>query len=225
MQGPKNYFATGAGSQQTTSGEESQKSGAKGGQEYSADLAKDAQGALDVHRSLAELKNLAKTASPSTANTMKGQVGTMMLGMGMDPQAVSAFLGVDVGSLQAAQKQNAHLAQSSTKMVTSRGTNFDLDTFMKNNPNMGMTPAGFSRVIDFMDKLTEDTMDKQKDFQAFKRTGGANNSPIPPEEWEAEHTAHWTQVMRDKIDKGGTNSRRPLSEILGPPAGGAPPVP
>lgn len=206
--GVQSYFGQSSGSQQTTAGAQSQKTGAEESQKYAANVNADAEGALDVHRSLSELKNLAKSANPATVNNAKGQVGTMLMNMGIDPAQVSSFLGIDQGALQAANKQNAHLAQVSTKMVTSRGTNFDMANFMANNPNLAMTPGGFARVVEFMDKQAGDLLDKQKNFMDWKKN-------VPEDHWQ-DHSAVWNQVVRDRIDKGQTNSRRPLEEILPP---------
>jgi hypothetical protein len=212
MGGTKSYFGAPPAGLQTTSQKSSQEEGGKSGQKYSADLAKDAQGALDVHRSLHEMLNLSKVTDPTVANKQRGQVASVMMGLGMNPEAVGNFLGISPGALEAANKQNSHLAQSSTKMVTSRGTNFDLDTFMKNNPNLAMTPEGFHRVVDFMDKLTQDTIKKQQHFQTWKQTG-LNGQPVPADEWEAGHTAEWNKIMLDEIRKGKTDSRPHLSSF------------
>jgi hypothetical protein len=189
---------------------ESQKAGAQSGQTYASELAKNATGATEVRRSLSELKNLASQATPAAMNEGKMKMGSYMIAAGVDPATVSRWLGVDIGALQAAQKQTATLAVNTIHSMTSRGTNFDLDTFMRNNPNMNMAdPASFQRVVDYMDNKSKQEIAKQKDFVAWKKG-------VSPDEWEAGHTAHWLDQQNQAIDAGHSNSRPPLSSFMRP---------
>lgn len=189
---------------------EGQKEGAKSGTVYASELAKNATGATEVRRSLSELKNLSNQAGPSGLNEGKMKLGTYMIAAGMSPESVGQFLGVDVGALQAAQKQTATLAVNTIHSMTSRGTNFDLETFMRNNPNMNMAdPAAFNRVVDYMDNKAKQEIAKQKDFSDWKRGH-------TPDEWETGHTAHWLDKQNQDIDAGRSNSRPPLSTFWKP---------
>lgn len=189
---------------------EEQKEGAKSGTVYAAELAKNATGATEVRRSLSELKNLASQAGPSGLNEGKMKLGSYMIAAGMSPESVGQFLGVDVGALQAAQKQTATLAVNTIHSMTSRGTNFDLDTFMRNNPNMNMAdPAAFNRVVDYMDNKAKQEIAKQKDFAEWKKGH-------TPDEWETGHTAHWLDKQNQDIDAGRSNSRPPISSFWKP---------
>lgn len=185
----------------------SQQSGAKAGQDYSSELVKNATGATEVRRSIAELKNLASQATPGAANEAKAKLGAFMIAAGADPGTVSRFTGVDTGALQAAQKQTATLAVNSIHSMTSRGTNFDLDTFMRNNPNMNMSdPGAFARVADYMNNKADQDIAKQKDFAQWKKTSG-----ISPDDWETQHTAHWLDQQNQAINAGQSNSRIPTA--------------
>lgn len=184
---------------------QSQKSGAEAGQTYAAELAKNATGATEVRRSISELKNLSAQATPGAANEAKAKLGAFMIAAGADPANVSRWTGVDTGALQAAQKQTATLAVNSIHSMTSRGTNFDLDTFMRNNPNMNMAdPAAFARVADYMNNKASQDIAKQKDFANWKKTSG-----VSPDDWETQHTSHWLDTQNQSIDKGQSNSKIP----------------
>jgi hypothetical protein len=197
--------ATAPGSTASPGSVQSQKSGAEAGQNYASELAKNAAGATEVRRSLSELKNLSQQATPSAANDAKAKLGAFMIAGGADPETVSKWTGVDTGALQAAQKQTATLAVNSIHSMTSRGTNFDLDTFMRNNPNMNMAdPAAFSRVADYMGNKASQDIAKQKDFAQWKKTSG-----VSPDDWETQHTAHWLDKQNQAIDQGQSNSSRP----------------
>jgi hypothetical protein len=197
--------ATAPGQTASPGSVQSQKSGAEAGQTYASELAKNATGATEVRRSISELKNLSAQATPSAANESKAKLGAFMIAAGADPDHVQQWLGVDTGALQAAQKQTATLAVNSIHSMTSRGTNFDLDTFMRNNPNMNMAdPAAFARVADYMNNKASQDIAKQKDFAQWKKTSG-----VSPDDWETQHTAHWLDSQNQAINAGQSNSRAP----------------
>jgi hypothetical protein len=180
-----------------------QKSGAEQGQVYAGELSKNANGATEVRRSLAEMKNLASQATPNAMNESKMRFGAMMIASGVSPQTAAGYLGVDVGALQAAAKQTSTLAVNSIHSMTSRGTNFDLSTFMRNNPNLNMAdPAAFNRVVDYMDNKAKQEIAKQKDFATWKQG-------VSPDEWETGHTAHWLEKQNQDIEAGKSNSSNP----------------
>lgn len=202
--------ASGGGSTASAATLQAQKTGAEGGQNYASELSKNATGATEVRRSLSELKNLATQATPGAMNEGKMKLGSYMIAAGVQPQTVAGWLGVDVGALQAAQKQTATLAVNTIHSMTSRGTNFDLETFMRNNPNMNMSdPSSFQRVVDYMDNKSKQEIAKQKDFVAWKKG-------VSPDEWESGHTAHWLDQQNQAIDAGHSNSRPPLSSFMRP---------
>lgn len=201
--GPKVSGNTAGGQTASPAVLESQKAGAQAGQAYASELSKNAAGATEVRRSLSELTSLAKDAPPAATNNAKMKTGSMMIAAGVDPATVSKWLGVDIGALQAAQKQTATLAVNTIHSMTSRGTNFDLETFMANNPNLGMAdPTAFKRVAQYMDNKAQQEIAKQKDFSQWK-VGKS------PDEWETGHTAHWLDQQNQAIDKGQSNSASP----------------
>lgn len=204
--------ATAPGATASRAVEASQTEGGKAGQTYAAELSKNATGATEVRRSISELKNLSAQATPGAANEAKAKLGAFMIAAGADPANVSRWTGVDTGALQAAQKQTATLAVNSIHSMTSRGTNFDLDTFMRNNPNMNMSdPGAFARVADYMNNKASQDIAKQKDFAVWKKTSG-----VSPDDWETQHTAHWLDQQNQAIDAGRSNSRPPLSSFVKP---------
>ena len=216
--GVKNYFGSSNGQvigHQTTAGAAEQKKGGETAAEHGANLAADAANAVDVIRGLHEMRNLSNVASPNSANQMKLAAGNLMIAGGADPDSVAGWLGVNVGALQAASKQTSQLAVSSIHQMTSRGTNFDLDTFMKNNPNLMMSPEGFHRVVDYMEKKSHDIVAKQQDWIKFIHKGD-DGKPVPEEQQVGLHTAHWNKKVLDEIGKGKTDSRKPLDSFVTP---------
>ena len=191
------------------------KSGAESGQAYADQLVKNAVSATEVRRSLYELRNLSQSAAPNASNEARLQAGALMVAAGVAPGTASKFLGVDLDALNAAAKQTGSLALDSIHDMTSRGTNFDLSTFMRYNPNLNMaTPGAFSRVLDFMDKRMQQEVAKQSDFAQWSQG-------VPSNQWATGHTAHWLQLQNQLISEGKTNSRRPLSTFNIPAPGGS----
>lgn len=205
---PGTSGTTGGGQTASAATLQSQKSGAEAGQSYASELSKNATGATEVRRSLSELKNLATQATPGSMNEGKMKLGSYMIAAGVSPETAASWLGVNVGALQAAQKQTATLAVNTIHSMTSRGTNFDLETFMRNNPNMNMSdPSAFQRVVDYMDNKSKQEIAKQKDFVQWKKG-------VSPDDWESGHTAHWLEQQNQNIDAGRSNSRPPLSSFV-----------
>jgi len=179
---------------------EQQKEGAKSGEAYSNQLIKNATSATEVMRSLSELQNLAKTAPPSVLNQAKLDTGSWLIAMGASPQWVAKVTGADVGALVAASKQTGTLALDSIHDMTNRGTNFDLATFMKYNPNLNMgSPEGFNRVVQFINQKMSQEVAKQADFDQWSRN-------VPPNKWASGHTAHWLGQQQKLIAGGGATS-------------------
>lgn len=193
---------------------QSQKTGAEQGQAYAGELAKNATGSTEVRRSLSELRNLAAQSPPSAANPAKLQLGNLMIAAGADAGNVAQWLHADPSALSAAAKQTSGLAVSSIHSMTSRGTNFDLDTFMRNNPNLNMTDIdAFNRVADYMDNKASQEIAKQKDFVSWRRQP---ENADHPENWESDHTAHWLDKQNADIDAGKSRTRPPLSSFVRP---------
>lgn len=189
---------------------EQQKKGAESGQTYSDQLTKNAENATEVRRSLSELRNLANTAGVGVTNPAKLELGSYLIAAGMDPNKVGSMLGTDVGALTAATKQTGSLALDSIHSMTSRGTNFDLSTFMRYNPNLNMaSPEGFNRVLDFMDKRMAQEVAKQADFDQWSQQHAPNR-------WASGHAAHWLAQQNQQISAGKANSRPPLSSFIRP---------
>jgi len=210
LQAPKVGQPSGGGTTASKATLSAQEAGGKSGQDYSSELSKNATGATEIRRSLSELKNLSAQATPGAMNEGKMKLGSYMIAAGVSPETTAKWLGVDVGALQAAVKQTSTLAVGVIHSMTSRGTNFDLDTFMRNNPNLNMSdPSAFQKVVDYMDNKAKQEIAKQKDFVQWKKG-------VSPDEWEAGHTAHWLEQQNQAIDTGKTNSRPPLSSFIRP---------
>lgn len=195
--GPKKSFFMNPAQKQA------QTSGAEAGQTFSTELAREAKGATDARRSIAEIVNLSQKASPSVLNASKLTLGGLLIAAGNDPATVSKRLGTDIDSLTAASKQVGTLAVSSIHSMTSRGTNFDLSTFMRQNPNLDMaSPGGLQRVSQWLDSKFKDSVTMQKEFNDYRQA-----HKDTPEDWESDFTSQWLDKQNKAIEAGQKNSQ------------------
>ena len=184
--------------------------GSEKGINYQSELAQSSQGAVGVLRSLREMEHMARLAPPSASTPTRGALAARAIASGFDPDTVQKFFGVNAGAIEDAAKQTNTLAVATIHTFNkSRGTNFDLATFMKANPNLGQTPEGFARVVDYMRRQANDALEMQRHFETWKTNK-------PAWEWEGGHTSAWNDLMAKRIAAGKTMSRKPLDQLLKP---------
>lgn len=200
---------------QTTAQNAAQAAGGKDAAEYLSNLAQDSNGALEVHRQLDEMKRLSIGNRLNASAPMKMHIGQMAIAAGVDPEVVAKWTGIEVGKLEAAAKETSSLAVASIHQMTSRGTNFDLSTFMKNNPNFAMTPEGFYRVVDYMDRKSLNIIAKHADAVKYHE----DNPNMSPDVFMSKHTAKWNQDQVKAIDAGKAASRPPPDRFRLQPTG------
>lgn len=178
---------------------EAMKSGAQEGVKYAAKLTDDASTALQGKRTLGEMQNLLQNFTPGQFAPVLGGLGAAAQSLGVSPDLVKSLTGINPGDAQAFQKGTATLASEAAKQVSNRVTQMEFKIFLANNPNWMMQPDGIKRVIDFMGKGFDQTLDKQQAFSQFSRTA-------PPDRWQTDFESNWNQQQRAAIKAGATNS-------------------
>jgi len=160
-------------------------------------------------RNLSEMKNLLQGFNPGKAAGALSAMGNVAISLGMDPQQVANLTNVDPGNVEAFEKNTAALASQVVKEFTNRTTQMEFNTFMANNPNPFMTANGLKRVIDFMEKGLNSTIDQQQEAQQFWR---ANQSR--PERFVTDFPAYYNAKKAGQIKAGQFDSLNPsLSSI------------
>jgi hypothetical protein len=152
------------------------------------------------------MKNLAKSNDPNALNSLKQKVASMAIAFGVSPETVQRSTGIDAGALEAAKKQTSGLAVASIHQMTSRGTNFDLETFMENNPNLMQTPGGYQRVLDYMDGKSKEIVEKHAAWDKFVRGEGRG---LGEDQLKSAFTAKWNAKQNADIEAGKFTSRAP----------------
>ena len=178
---------------------EGQKLGAGKGQEFAAKLTDDADSALQGKRTLGEMQNLLQGFNPGAFAPVLGGLGAVAQSMGVNPDVVQNLTNINPGDAQAFQKGTAALAAESAKQMTNRITQQEFKVYLANNPNWMMQPDGIKRVMDYMGKGFDQTLDKQAAFQQFSQSAA-------PDRWHIDFPAYWNKTQRDAIATGKTNS-------------------
>lgn len=178
---------------------EAQKVGAKAGVDYSQKLAEDAEAAVNGKRTLSEMGNLLQGFTPGSFAPVLSNIGAAAQSLGVSPATVEKWTNMRPGDAQAFQKGTAALATEAAKQVSSRVTQMEFKTFLQNNPNWMMQPDGIKRVMDFMDKGFDSSIDKQAKFAAWSQTAS-------PDRWAIDFPASYTKQRNADIAAGKTNS-------------------
>lgn len=162
-----------------------------------------AESSIGIRQNLSEMRNLSKNFDPNAANELKLKMGAVAQGLGMPESEVNKFLNTNVGSLGAFQKITAQLAIETVKQISSRATQMEFVKFLENNPNILQSPEGFKRVVDYMDGIAKQHIDKQAEFTKFKEEN-------PASKW-VNFPSHYNQTLSKKIDEGAFNSPSPAN--------------
>jgi hypothetical protein len=193
--------------------------GAGEGQKYAVSLNEAAENALEGKRTISEMANLLPNFTPGKGAPVLAAMGAVAQALGVPADFVQQHTGMNVGDAEAFQKGTAALATEAAKRVSSRVTQMEFQTFMKNNPNWMLTPEGVKRVMDFMDKGFDQPLAMQNEFSQWSKAN-------PADRWHIDFPAHWNQQQIEKIKSGSLNSvpgrltgYRTSSDVAsGPPA-------
>lgn len=189
---------------------EGQKTGAKVGTDYAADLNAKASDALAGKRTLSEMGNLLQGFTPGKLTPILAPLGSMAVALGANPDTVQKWTSVNPANAEAFQKGTAALAGEAAKQVTNRVTQTEFKVFLANNPNWMMTPDGIHRVMDFMGKGFDQQIDMQKQFADWSNTQ-------PPNRWAIDFPAEYNRRQQAAIDAGKTNSTLPSDKSAAAP--------
>lgn len=161
----------------------------------------NASHAYQVNRNLNHMKELRKDFTPGAFAGWQQAVAQYKVAAGIgtpqDQKFAAATEGVDKGM--------ASLASNAIKEFTSRGTNLDLTTFLKSNPNLLLSPKGFDDIVNFMSQDAKMSLDKQQAFSKFKKAHA-------PSQY-GEFPAAWNKQLADQQDAA---SKQPAAAPASP---------
>jgi hypothetical protein len=182
-------------------------------------LNEEAQTALNTRRQLAEVENVGGVINPSKLTEVQQKVGNAMQGVGFSPETVKKWLGNKPGDIEAFNKVSTQLAAEVAKSNFTRVAQQEfLMLLNQGTPGAAQTPEGLGRIVDFLNKSADMSLDKLGEFQKWKKDTGAGPSQY------MDFESHWIGQQRDKIAQGAYRSS-PGAKIGGPQGAPAAPAP
>lgn len=174
--------------QSTEARSAAEKSGMNAG-DVQNDINQEAASALQSRKILGEMRGLSQDFNPGKIAPFKRALGEWAQATGIkgfDEEIKSAE------SQQALQKLTAQMATAAMKQFTNRGTQMEFKTFLQNNPNAELTPGGFQKVLEFMDKSAQASLDKQQAYQGWRQQGH-------PVERSQDFLAEWNKKQNEGL--------------------------
>lgn len=174
--------------QSTEARSAAEKSGMNAG-DVQNDINQEAASALQSRKILGEMRGLSQDFNQGKIAPFKRALGEWAQATGIkgfEEEIKSAE------SQQALQKLTAQMATAAMKQFTNRGTQMEFKTFLQNNPNAELTPGGFQKVLEFMDKSAQASLDKQQAYQGWRQQGN-------PVERSQDFLAEWNKKQNEGL--------------------------
>jgi len=187
---PRVWQSDGGSAGQTTAMKAGQEEMGKAGVAYYQKVMQDATNAYHSRVTLNEMNDLLQNFDPSKVAPMQRFIIQWRNAL---PRGVPGAPSDDeiqkAGSIEDFGKLTAQLATAAMKEFTNRGTQLEFKTFLANNPNAEMTPWGIQRMLSYMDRVSQTSIDKLASFERFR-----GRNPQDPSAWlPFENT--WTQQL------------------------------
>ncbi len=154
-----------------------------------AEINKEADNALTSRRILGEMRQLSQDFTPSKIAPMQRTLGEYAQALNLPGNWEKEIKGAE--SQQALQKLTAQMATAAMKQFTNRGTQMEFKTFLSNNPNAELTPGGFQKVLEFMDKAAQSQLDKQQAYKEWRL--------LNPVEKSQDFLADWNKKQNEAL--------------------------
>lgn len=153
---------------------------------YENDINTDASSALKTQTTLAKMSNYLQNFTPSKALGVQKAIAQYKVAGGLaNPNDVKL-----AATTEGFDKLAYQLASQSVKQISSKGTNLDLNTELQSNPNSSMTPEGAKSIVDFMRQTSDLPLQKQQEFQNWKKTNNSGHYPDFEPVWNAKQQAN-----------------------------------
>lgn len=154
----------------------------------------EAAGALQSKKILLEMRSLSQDFTQGKVAPFKRTLGEYAQALNLPGDWEKEIKGAE--SQQALQKLTAQMATAAMKQMTNRGTQMEFKTFLQNNPNAELTPGGFQKVLEFMDKSSQAALDKQQAYQNWRKTN--------PVEKSQDFLAEWNNKQSEALSASGS---------------------
>jgi len=172
---------------QSTAAKAAQETSGKNAGNVQSQIDEEAASALQSRKILGEMRALATDFTPSKVAPFKRALGEWAQALNLPGNWQEEIKAAE--SQQALQKLTAQMATAAMKSFTSRGTQMEFKTFLQNNPNAELTAGGFQKVLEFMDKTAQTTLDKQQAYQEWRKANPIEKSQDFLAEWNKKQNA------------------------------------
>jgi hypothetical protein len=172
--------------QSTEARSAAEKSGTNAG-DVQSQIDTEANGALQSRRILSEMRGLSQDFTQGKVAPFKRALGEWAQALNLPGDWSQEIKGAE--SQQALQKLTAQMATAAMKQFTNRGTQMEFKTFLQNNPNAELTPGGFQKVMEFMDKTSATSIEKQQAYVEWRKTHPVEESQNFLAEWNKKQNA------------------------------------
>lgn len=118
---------------------------------------------------LDHVNDLTKGFTPGKLAPLKSELSAWAQASGLMSQDEADQEFGSAGDVQALAKSVIPMVSQQVKQLSSRPTQMEWSAFLKANPNASLTPDGLNKVIGFMRKINGLDIQKQKEFQGWKK--------------------------------------------------------
>lgn len=192
---------------QSTEARAAQEASGKEAGGIQAQIDSEASGALQSRKILGEMRTLSGDFTQGKVAPFKRALGEYAQALNLPGDWAAEIKSAE--SQQALKKLTAQMATAAMKQMTNRGTQMEFKTFLENNPNAELTPGGFQKVLEFMDKSAQTSLDRQQAYQEWKKTN--------PVERSQDFLSEWNKKQSDALSAPSSDSQKfpsaPLAAI------------
>ncbi|NBW10897.1 MAG: hypothetical protein EBR82_22995 [Caulobacteraceae bacterium] len=166
------------------------------GIKYQDEITKEANDATKGKRIVEQMKILTDGITPGKLTQAKADLAAYGEALGVNKDWLEGQLG-KVDNVQAFNKLTAQLAVENVKNMTSRGTQMEFATFIKNNPNPDLNPGALKQLIDFTGKSFDIPVEKQQAWDTWvNKRGGSIRQYL---KFDSAWNKHLSDNMGEKL--------------------------
>ena len=166
------------------------------GIKYQEEITKEANDATKGKRIVEQMKILTDGITPGKLTQAKADLAAYGEALGVNKDWLEGQLG-KVDNVQAFNKLTAQLAVENVKNMTSRGTQMEFATFIKNNPNPDLNPGALKQLIEFTGKSFDIPLEKQQAWDTWLNKRGGSIGQYS--KFDSAWNKHLSDNMGEKL--------------------------
>lgn len=174
--------------------------------DYTKHLNERVQGGGQLMTRINEIMPLLEQARTGGGTTWRTRLAEIAQAIGLDEKYIKDIQG---GSLPAAQELEKYFVRTAAdqmrqSIATGNTSNFELETFLKSNPNLDTDPRASRKIIEYMSKMYR--VDKAEQDALAKAQKSSKFDPLEwPNKWQNEAMARG--LWKDEVPKAPKGSK------------------